>query len=210
MDTLVEHLGCSGCPTRCRAMTWSSRVDRSCRIRNPDRPRAPGCRSSGLGDRCNRVNRSSQTPHTPRSERCNGRVARLVHSALSARSMRRTSHIRDRPRRGHKACRLRDADPGAVSFGPPDHFRLFIQMAIEQDGVFACARDIDGIPGCARATGRPQGWHRQGRELPPRPALEQRHRLIHIAVRRPVRVKGRRLVGDLMYSPGPGRCLAQH
>ena len=88
-------------------------------------------------------------------------------------------------------------DPGAVPFRPSDHLRLLVEMAVEQHGVLALARDVDEDDG--GAPGQPDDLERGSRkrgELGPRPALEQRYGILHIAVRRPIRVEGRRFVGD--------------
>ena len=87
-------------------------------------------------------------------------------------------------------------NPRAISFGPTRHFGLFVQMAIKQHGIRPLAGDVDHDDRCP-------AWQPDDREccawkrgkLRSRPTLDQRHRLVHVAVYRPVRMEGRRLVG---------------
>ena len=88
-------------------------------------------------------------------------------------------------------------DPRAVALGPTRHLRLLVEMAVEQHGFRPRAGDIDQDDRCA--AGQSDDFERRAwkRGKPrPRPAREQSHGLLHMAVRRPVRVEGRRFIRD--------------
>ena len=70
-------------------------------------------------------------------------------------------------------------------------------MPVKQHGVVGLARQVDHDD--RRPPGQPDDFQCRARhvgELCSRPALEQPHGLVHIAVRRPIRVEGRGFVGD--------------
>ena len=90
---------------------------------------------------------------------------------------------------------LEARDPGAVSVGPARHFRLLVEVPIEQHGIRALPGNLDhNNRGPAR---QPDNLDRRAREAGkrcPRPTLEQRYGFVHISVHCPIRVEGRRFV----------------
>jgi hypothetical protein len=92
---------------------------------------------------------------------------------------------------------LADGGPWAAAVAPAGHLRLLVEMAVEQHAVIARARNVDQYD--RRALRQPH--HLEARpgdagELAPGPAGQQRHRVVHIAMRHPIRVEGRRFVGN--------------
>ncbi len=92
---------------------------------------------------------------------------------------------------------LAHRQPGTQALRPALHLGLLVEMAVEQDGVAAVARHIHEQQRCAAG----QADHLQGGagksfELRARPALHQRHSVFHVAVLDPLRIVGRRLVGN--------------
>ena len=70
-------------------------------------------------------------------------------------------------------------------------------MAVEQDGVGTLARHLDQHQ--RRPAGQAHDFERRAGQrgnLRARPALEQRDGLLHMAMRRPLRIEGRRFVRD--------------
>ena len=100
--------------------------------------------------------------------------------------------------------------PGAVALGPAGHLRLLVEMAIEQHGFLRRRRppagDLDQDEG--RAAGQAHHLERgagQGRELPLRPARQQGHGLLHMAMLGPIGVEGRGFVRDPDVFGQPGQ-----
>src|SRR5262249_29092162 len=92
---------------------------------------------------------------------------------------------------------LQDGYPGAGSLRPADHLRLLVEMPIEQYAVLALAGDVDEDDrGASRQPYDLEAGAGKIGDLAPRPALEQCHRFVHVAMRRPVRIEGRRFVGN--------------
>src|SRR5579863_830509 len=88
--------------------------------------------------------------------------------------------------------------PGAVAVFPADHFGLLVEMTVEQHRIGALAGNLDQDD--RGAAGQPHDFQRragEGGDLASRPGFEHRHRFVHIAVRGPIGVEHRRLVGDL-------------
>ena len=78
---------------------------------------------------------------------------------------------------------------------PAVHGRLLIQVAVEQYGFGRIARHLDKEEG--RAACKPDHLQAQtGNRLAANPAGDEVNRLVQIAVRLPVRVVGRGLVGN--------------
>ncbi len=89
-------------------------------------------------------------------------------------------------------------NPRSKAVGPADHLRLLVEVAVEQHGVGAVARHIDQDD--RRAARQPDNFEAgagQRGQFRPRPALEHGYGLLHITVRRPVGIEGRRFVRDL-------------
>ena len=89
--------------------------------------------------------------------------------------------------------------PRTQPFVPAGHFRLLVQVAIEQHGVGAGlgagGRDLDEDQRRAAFQAHHFQLHARDR-LRTRPGFHQLHRIVHVAVRHPVLVEHRRFVGD--------------
>jgi hypothetical protein len=88
--------------------------------------------------------------------------------------------------------------PGAEVIGPAAHFRLLVQMPIQQHGVGGFrigACDLDEDQRRAAFQAHHFDLHATHR-LRVRPGLHQLDRVLHVAVLDPVGVEHRRLVGD--------------
>ena len=210
MHALGQHLAPSACRRRCRAARWSATAGRSCRSRSRGRPPATGCRCGRRDGRRRRAGRSCRIPRRPRSARtqraCGTPCSRSASSARQ-RAEHRIAVVgaaaaielvafehRDPRARGPRPSR---SSPAACRGGRRAgrcRLRLARRLSMKISGV---------RPGQADDL---QRRARQRGELRPRPGLEQRHRLVHVAVRRPVRVEGRRFVRGCGCSrPGSGR-----
>ena len=87
--------------------------------------------------------------------------------------------------------------PGTHALGPALHLGLLVEMAVEQHGVVAVAGHLDEDE--RRAAGQADHLQRgagEAVELRARPALHQLHGIFHVAVLGPLRIEGRRLVGN--------------
>src|SRR5579883_2348807 len=87
--------------------------------------------------------------------------------------------------------------PGTHALCPPDHLGLLVQMTIEQDRIIAGTRHLDQND--RRAVRKSDDFERgalQTIDTRTGPALEQGDCLVHMAVHRPIRVEGGRLVGN--------------
>ena len=93
---------------------------------------------------------------------------------------------------------LAHRDPRPHALRPALHLGLLVEMAVEQDGVVVVVpRDL--YEDQRRAPRQPHHLHRRAREggdVRARPVGHQRDRLLHVAILLPLRVEGRRLVGD--------------
>src|SRR5215813_12864227 len=72
-----------------------------------------------------------------------------------------------------KLVALKTREPGPIPFGPADHLRLLVEMAVEQNPVLALARHVDdddrSAPGQSDDL---EGGTWKRRQLRPRPALK--------------------------------------
>jgi len=90
-----------------------------------------------------------------------------------------------------------DRRPRTGAFGPAHHFRLLVEVAIEQDRVRALAGNFDEDDG--RASGKLDDLKRCAGQRPHPftcPTFQQRNRIAHIAVLFPIGIEGRRFVGN--------------
>ncbi len=91
--------------------------------------------------------------------------------------------------------------PRPEAFGPAGHFRLLVEMTVEQHAVVLRAaiggRDVDvDHRRAARQLHDFERRARQGGQLAACPVRQQCHRRIHVAVLFPLRIEHRRLVRD--------------
>ena len=85
--------------------------------------------------------------------------------------------------------------PGAESLVPAGHLRLLVHVAVEQHGVVDIARNLDEEQRRPPRKLDDLKLHAL-RRMRPAPLDDERHRLVHMAVARPVRIEVGRLVRD--------------
>ena len=100
--------------------------------------------------------------------------------------------------------------PGTHALRPALHLGLLVEMAVEQHRVVAVARHLDEDE--RRAAGQADHLQRgagEARELRACPARHQLDGIFHVAVLGPLRIEGRRLVGnaDVVRDRGQDRVL---